>query len=92
MITAKEARARTERAKKTGEFAEYKKLQSILESLESRIIETADNGHNTIMFRLHGMDFLSIEQIRNFIKQYYSKSEFTVKFSEKISLVFWLCW
>ena len=92
MITAEELRKRTKKARKTGELDEYRQLQTILENLEPRICKAADNSNNSVLFRSNHMDYLTTEQMREFIQQYFSKSDITVKFSEKMSLVFWLCW
>lgn len=92
MITAKELRKRAKKARETGELGEYRQLQTTLENLEPRICRAADNGNNSVVFRLNHMDYLTTEQMREFIQQYFSKFDITVKFSEKMSLVFWLHW
>lgn len=92
MITAKEARNIADEAKRTGAFGEFKELEETLESFEPRIRRVCENGSHSTGFRLKFFDFLSDEQIKSFVIEYFSKQGFTVHFSEKVSRFFSLSW
>lgn len=91
MITAKEARNLTEEAKRTGVISELQELENTLESFEPHIRRVCKNGSHSTSFQLKPFTFLSNEQAKNFITEYFSKKGFTVQFS-KIARFFALNW
>ena len=80
MITAEEAKKRTEIAKKKGIQNDMKKIECHLQQVEEYILKESDKGKNAVVVSLPDCDFLLVEEYQQIIIEHFTKRHFSIKF------------
>ena len=80
MITAEEAKHRTEIAKKNGTRKDMEKIQEHFKIVEEYISCECDKGRNSIIVSLPDCYFLSTFECQQIVIDYFTKKHFTIKF------------